>query len=65
MAITYEDALRIVRDSIATADITGNPATFDPPAWAVRAVERAYKLGHADGAYWQRHLGVGLYPEGG
>lgn len=65
MALTYEDALRIVRDSISTADITGNPATFDPPPWAVRAVERAYKLGHDEGVNWQRHLGAGLYPEGG
>lgn len=69
MALTYEDALRIVRDSIATADatadITGNPATFDPPAWAMRAVERAYKLGHDEGVNWQRHLSNGLYPEGG
>jgi hypothetical protein len=60
MALEYEAALRIVRDSISTADIEGNPATFDPPAWAIRAVERAYKIGERRGA--RDH---GLYPEGG
>jgi hypothetical protein len=65
MALEYEAALRIVRDSIGTVDIEGNPATFDPPPWAVRAVERAYKLGHGDGAQWQRGKDAGLYPEGG
>lgn len=59
MGISYEDALRLVRDSIATADITGNPATFEPPV--LRAVERAYARGVADG----NRAGAGLYPEGG
>jgi hypothetical protein len=63
MALTYEDKLRIVRDSIATSDIDGNPATFEPPAWAIRAVERAYErgVGESVAAFGT----AALYPEGG
>lgn len=65
MALEYEAAVRLARDAISTADIDGSPVTFEPPAWVVRAVERAYKLGHAEGAQWQRGIDAGLYPEGG
>ena len=60
-----EEQLRVIRDSLHTSDVTCNPAVFDPPEWALRAVQRAYKLGYDEGVNWQRHLGAGLYPEGG
>ncbi len=49
MPATREDAVRLVRDSLATSDVEGNPATFDPPEWAIRAVQRAYERGDRDG----------------
>lgn len=44
-----EEQLRIVRDSVRTEDVECNPATFDPPEWALRAVQRAYTVGHHAG----------------
>lgn len=45
--MTREELVRIIRDSVSTSDIEGNPATFDPPEWALRAVKRAYERGQA------------------
>src|ERR1044071_7394022 len=44
MAITREDLVRIVRDTIGTSECD-NPITFDPPEWAIRAMQRAYERG--------------------
>lgn len=55
--MTREEQVRIVRDSLQTSDVDGNPATFDPPEWALRAVERAYNFGHQRGEqYRQREI---------
>jgi len=63
MLATREDAVRIIRDSLATADVEGNPATFDPPEWAIRAVQRAYHRGEC--AEQLRATAPQLHPEGG
>lgn len=43
-----EDLVRIVRDTISTSECD-NPITFDPPEWAIRAMQRAYERGVRDG----------------
>lgn len=42
--MTREDLVRLVRDCVTTSDVD-NPITFDPPEWALRAVQRAYTDG--------------------
>lgn len=46
--MTLEERVRIVRDSVSTSDVD-NPITFDPPEWALRAVDLAYRRGVRDG----------------
>jgi len=65
MPATREDAVRIIRDSLATADVEGNPATFDPPEWALRAVQRAYESGRREGCHVGIEQATSLYPEAG
>lgn len=48
MPPTREDFVRIARDAIGTSECD-NPLTFDPPEWALRAIERAYQRGRAAG----------------
>lgn len=64
MAVTPEDLVRIVQDTISTSECD-NPITFEPPDWAIRAMRRAYERGLVEGHRAGVNAGAGLYPEGG
>lgn len=63
MAISPEDLVRIVQDTISTSECD-NPITFEPPDWVIRAIRRAYERGDRDGYRRCAHQPA-LYPEGG
>lgn len=48
MAITPEDLVRLVQDTISTSECD-NPITFEPPDWVLRAMRAAYVRGVRDG----------------
>lgn len=66
--ITREDLVRIARNVVTgpnRPNYCANPAAFDPDEWVLEAMERAYRVGHIEGAAEGAAAASGLYPEGG
>lgn len=54
-----DELVKLARAALSKADPTehcANPATYQPPAWILEAMQRAYEAGLGDGATLEREM---------